>query len=646
MLTDTETRARTTLLPMKKNIYSYLCALLFLWSSNGLTAPSLSEGLDWTLPAYATQSVRGGLIGEDGNSDSEVNAIFLEIVWRLSEPVQGKFDWSNFQQRLDQTNKKVLVRLEVNSLCHAPAWATIPALKNKSLQFWKPQYVQQLTGFINEFANRYASNNKIIGVQLGIADGEYYQDDNQDGIPDRSDCPSSNNFSDLVYGSGRDGWGEFWVNSDLQEDTASITNGLTPNIFEASVKDIIDMYVKAFGIHKNKLAFTNFSAVFGSSTLDARLPSIIQYAINSGIGNREGEIEDWMRYTDNTYGVNLVTGNNNDSSCSMTFDENFANTIHNKYWGDENEFFGSEPWILEYGGPLSNQPYRFYMSSMRALQLRRNYISIRPEGLEIMRNNNDLYEYEYTPNASPLNSRLQTKFHSGDFVSYLSKTLGRTRADTPDAFVILGEKTLNPSSGLFPPEYKAANTSEPCLIDGGNRGYVTVDQFGRWLSVVSPTIADTSMRKDMPESEAYWGAGNLISDRNINQFYELYARKSNQMLFDINDQLMQERCATGCILDVKISFKDDNIRGLKLLHANGTSSMLMTRGGGQTRTANFTISGTFTNMHNNADFSIVTSDGSPLSVLMARVNIVKTIPGAAGLPGPYLPAILLLLGDK
>ncbi|MEE9337910.1 MAG: hypothetical protein V3U87_07500 [Methylococcaceae bacterium] len=581
----------------------------------GASISLLSEGMDWSLPLYTTQSSKGGMTGGNWNDDPEVSTNFMEVVWRLSEGVQGHFDWDDFQQRLDATNNKVLVRLEVNSQCHAPEWASIPYLENKSLQFWKPEYVMQLKGFINAFANEYAGNNKIIGVHLGIADGEYYQGNNN------SECPESDDFGNLVYGGGRDGWGEFWVNSTLGEDTASINNGLTPDNFEDTVKDIINMYVDAFGVHKNKLAFISYSGVFGPSAFDARLPSIINYAKAKGIGNREGEIEDWMRYTGNTYGVNLVTGNNIDKSCSMTFDEDFADSIQNKYWGDENEFYGPEDWVLDYGGPLSNQAYRFYMSSMRALQLRRNYISIRSEGLDYLKSINNQFEHQYTPDSAHP-ERLKTKFHSGDFITYLSKTLGRTRSDTPDAFVILGDKTLNPSFGLFPPEYKSGNTSEQCLIEGNDRGYVTINEFGRWLSVVSPTIADESMRKDMPVDEENWGAGNLISDRNINQHYELYARKSNEMLFDINDQLMQERCSNGCKIDVKISFKDDRIMGLQLVHTNGSSNVLTTQGGGQTRTVTFPVSGTFSNGYNNADFSIKTTDGSDLSVLMARINLL------------------------
>lgn len=601
-----------------------LSCSLFCFSLPAAAAnPSLSLGIDWMLPAYASQSANGGMILGSGSSsadDPDVTGDFLEVLWNHSEPQEGQFNFDDFRQRLAQANGNVLVRLEVNSNCHAPEWANLPYLDNQSLQFWKPAYLQKLTGFVNAFADEFKNNSKIVGVHLGIGDGEYYQDANDDGIPETSNCPTGNSFSDLVYGSGRTGWGEFWVDENLDEHVASEANGLTPAKFERSVKSIIDMYADAFGAYSHKLAFTSFG-VFGPAGYNARMPAIVSHSMGRGIGNRGGEIEAWMRYTNQVYGVDMQTGVSNDGSCLLTFDDSFADSIAGRYWGEENEFYGTEDWILDSGGPLSNQAYRFYVSSMRALQMRRNYVSVSSSGHRHLRSINNRYEYQYTGTGTR-DSSLLTKFRSGDFLTYLSKTLGRTRSDTPDAFVILGERTMSTYSGLYPPEYRAANTSEQCLIDAESRGYATVSEFGRWLSVVSPTTADTSMRKDMPEDENNWGL-NMIADRN-GAYYELYARKASSMLFDINDQLMQERCASGCDIEVKVVFKDDRRMQLQVEHAAGTSVQLATPGGGQTRTATFPISGMFINGFNDADFSVQTVDGSELSVLMARVNIVSS----------------------
>jgi len=621
----------TTTTPLRQVL---LTTLLGLSLPVGADEPDLSIGMDWSLPEYATQSPNGGLIVESGSSsanDPDAAGDFLEVLWRHSEPTDNQFDFSNFQQRLAQTSGKVLVRLEVNSNCHAPAWANLPHLDNQSLQFWKPAYINQLRDFVNAFANEFKDNSKIIGVHLGIGDGEYYQDADDDGIPESSLCPTGNSFDELVYGNGRDGWGEFWVNDNdiLREDEKSEANGLTPAIFESSAKEIIDIYADAFGAYSHKLAFTSFG-IFGPNAYNDRMPAIVDHSMQRGIGNRGGEIEAWMRYTHQVYGVDMRTGASNDGSCSLTFDENFADTINGRYWGDENEFYGDEEWILDSTGPLSNQAYRFYVSSMRALQMRRNYLSVFSSGQSHLRSINNQYEYQYTGTGTP-NSALLTKFHSGDFITYLSKTLGRTRSDTPDAFVMLGERTLVTSYGLYPPEY--LDSSEQCLIDAENDGYARVGEFGRWLSVVSSTSADPDMRKDMPDSEGNWGL-NMIAERD-NAYYELYARKSASMLFDLNDQLMQERCANGCGIEVKVVFRDDHQTTLQVSHAGGNSTLLATTGDGKTRTATFPISGTFSNGFGSADFSVHTGDGSEVSVLMARVNILDlSHPSAAQLNAP------------
>jgi hypothetical protein len=120
----------------------------------------------------------------------------------------------------------------------------------------------------------------------------------------------------------------------------------------------------------------------------------------------------------------------------------------------------------------------------------------------------------------------------------------------------------------------------------------------------------------------------MIAERD-NAYYELYARKSASMLFDLNDQLMQERCANGCGIEVKVVFRDDHQMNLQVSHAGGNSTLLATTGDGKTRTATFPISGMFSNGFGTADFSVHTGDGSEVSVLMARVNILGLSPPPA-----------------
>ena len=59
---------------------------------------------------------------------------------------------------------------------------------------------------------------------------------------------------------------------------------------------------------------------------------------------------------------------------------------------------------------------------------------------------------------------------------------------------------------------------------------------------------------------------------------------------------------------------------LQVIHERGLSKVMMTKGGGKTRTATFTIDSTFSNGLKKADFAIKTLDGSEVSVLITRIT--------------------------
>ena len=112
----------------------------------------------------------------------------------------------------------------------------------------------------------------------------------------RGDC---NNFA------LKDGWGEFNLKPDELLD-AQNQYGLTPELLESSTKRIIDMYADAFGGATSKLVFNNFDQFSWqdiATPYNAKMIPIANYALNRGIGNRDGQIEHWMRYTQKIYGM-------------------------------------------------------------------------------------------------------------------------------------------------------------------------------------------------------------------------------------------------------------------------------------------------------------------------------------------------------
>ena len=193
------------------------------------TPPHLLNGFDWSLPVNTPVDNTSGLIAENKANQPMINNQFLIVLWDKTNPKPGVYDFSHFEKQLNTlSHRKALVRLEVNSSCEAPAWVLqkLRVTSDKSLVFWDENYISLLRPYIQEFAKRYAGLPQIAGVQLGIADGDFI-----------GSCDDYDN---------KDGWGEFWMSPKALAE-AQQNFGLTPEIFESSSREIIDIYIKAFG---------------------------------------------------------------------------------------------------------------------------------------------------------------------------------------------------------------------------------------------------------------------------------------------------------------------------------------------------------------------------------------------------------------
>jgi len=70
-------------------------------------------------------------------------------------------------------------------------------------------------------------------------------------------------------------------------------------------------------------------------------------------------------------------------------------------------------------GPVENHPYIFMISSLRALQMRRNFMSL-----------------------TDMSNITHKDYKTQAFIKYLSLTMGKQYEDTPDAFVLMGERYI------------------------------------------------------------------------------------------------------------------------------------------------------------------------------------------------------------
>lgn len=549
------------------------------------TPPHFLPGFDWRLPKDTLATDYSGLIGDENNDPSIVKNTFIIVRWDQSNPRAAAFDFSRLESKLKRiAPQPALIRLEVNSSCEAPKWALqrLRQSSKKSLIFWDDVYLQLTQPFIQAFASRYAAHPQIIGVQLGLGDGEF------------GDAPDScENYSN------KRGWGEFWM-SPSERQEAEQRFGFNPDVFEAATKANVDLYAKAFGVHKNKLAFTNLGTLFtygeGAEPYNQKLKTIANYVLKQGLGNRDGAIERWMSYTDKVYGTRFSSMP--DGSCLMDFDENFTKQIRGRYWGTENEFYGNKDYVINEMGPVENHPYIFMISSLRTLQMRRNYLSI-----------TDMQEINHVD------------YKTQEFLRYLYLTLGKNISDTPDAFLLMGERYIAP--------YRLADQMDIDCVNK-HKDKVTVRSFGRWLSE-SPMNTQIenkpALKVTMPESENHWYQGYYLPD-GID--YEYFARESKQFAFDLNDQLSKKRCKVqgssgslqkGCLVDIKATFKDTVKTQLTAYVEEGKSATIQTLGDNKIKTVTFTLQSQFKNGLAGSDI-VLKSNEANIPLILLRVNFI------------------------
>ena len=544
------------------------------------TPPHFLAGFDWRLPENTQITNNSGLIAENTHDPDIVKNRFIIVRWDETNPQKGQYDFSKLASKLKKISpQKALIRLEVNSSCEAPKWAlsTLRQTKHKSLIYWDKSYQDLTRPYIQAFAKNFAANPQIIGVQLGLADGEFGE---------ASD--SCNNYDN------KRGWGEFWM-SPSERKEAENRFGFSPQVFTDETIANIDIYANAFGQYKSKLAFTNIGTLFtygeGAKPYNDNLKTVAQYALKNGLGNRDGAIERWMSYTDKIYGTEFHSMP--DGSCLMGMNETYIRQFKDRYWGTENEFYGNKDYVINDMGPVKNHPYIFMITSLRALQMRRNAFSM-----------------------SDMRNISHPDYKTKEFMKYLTLTLGKQYEDTPDAFVLMGERYITP--------YRLADQMDMDCVNN-NKNSVPVRSFGRWLaeSPINTKVENKpALKVTMPASENNWYQGYYLP-QGID--YEYFAREGTQFAFDVNDELSQTRCMNGCNVEIKATFKDTVKTKLQVQVVEGMSSQVETLGDNKIKTVTFTLNSTLQNQHQESTSKadvILFSEQQAIPLILMRINFL------------------------
>lgn len=549
-----------------------LAALLVLIFAAGRAAagsdpatPTQIDGMDWSLPASVGLSAHGGVWGDEWDAGlPDLHAVFTEVSWRDLNPAPGVFDFGAIDQVLARSDDRLILRVDWYGACSAPGWARddLRVMSDRTLVFWDESYRAALAPLARALGKRYAANPRLDALYLGFGDGQR-DGPGCDGPPD--------------------GWGEFWM-TDAALAEAEARFGLTPARLTSASKKLIDLFAGAFGQHAGKLAFTNIIRFQSGSDApyNRAVRALAPYLARRGVGMRNGEIETWGRYIDTVFGARLTPAPG--ATARLSTDESFARGIGNRHWGDENEFYGPEPYVTEVMGPYSNQGYRFYVSSLRSLQMRYNHIAILPDALAAL------------PTAP---------WDPQGLVRYQARTLGRGLTDTPDAFSMLGERYVRG-------EYLQGELAHSPALSGG---MLKIRGVERWLAETGDS--EPAMRIDMPDRQARWGQYTMPYDI----AYEYGARAARVFHFDLHDQLARARCTTACPVAIKVSYlgTPGGAETLRVETQDATTPALSLSRDTRIHTATFRLTSRFAGaLEHNGDI-VLRGGGGAVTVLMVRL---------------------------
>jgi hypothetical protein len=135
---------------------------------------------------------------------------------------------------------------------------------------------------------------------------------------------------------------------------------------------------------------------------------VSQYGLSKGFGTRGGFVEMYMYMLPKPH-----LGQGVDTNGYVTVNEKAPIIRTGAFSGDENEEY-AESWTHRFG-PLESFTYRYFTSSLRVIQMRRNYLLHSP--------------FSIYPAMLP----------------YVSQEMGRTVKDTPDVWCFLRESYLRPN---------------------------------------------------------------------------------------------------------------------------------------------------------------------------------------------------------
>jgi len=512
------------------------------------------NGWDWSLPNFvepAPNSLVGlqRIIGlkkayEPIDLKFKSNSVgILWVKWRDIEPVIGEYDFQPVIDRIIQaksTGSDIILRF----LCHSYSRGNdADSLKRGEAPLWlKDLGVPFLT---KDFKNR-PSDNLNFDPSNPAFHERYLKFVKQLG---KTNIPNMVKAAYVGYAShsfGDEGIGPLGENNPKANDA------------ELHVRERLD-------------AWEN---IFTGMTHKVFMGGVSYYGFKKGFGTRRGFVEMYMyRIPNNDMGQYV------DEDNYLCINENAPILANGGFHGEVNEEY-EEAWATaqrnyRFGTSTESFPYRYFTSSLRALQMRCTYIHT-------------------TGHLIP------------KMLPFISHELGRTVYDAPDVWSFLHTSYLK--EGNF-----TATENNGINLTDKNEG-VEVKNFERWLYQRDAKGYETQPAIKINQPIEMW----MIKP---GKYYDYIARKGQKIGFDIDDRWLKQNDS----LAIKVSYFDNSNGELKLCYNNNMASKSQTlNGDSQLKTVTFFVSGIKPNsMNNGFDFTIEAGN-STSDIIVSMVRVVRT----------------------
>ncbi|MCG3147125.1 MAG: hypothetical protein PCFJNLEI_00562 [Verrucomicrobiae bacterium] len=477
------------------------------------------EGFDWSLPDTApSPKAMFRARGQDPKMYPVPLLGNIMVSWRELEPEEGRYDFGVIAKKIEQRAAEGYRRFELHLL--ASIWAMefvdsegkiIPPEKLNEKQQGQRSRAPTAPAWLAQYNIPTKSAVGLVGEGCQITNFDIFHPAyhsrylkliralGETGIPQRPDLLAA--YVHIAsFTRGEEGEGDPPGQPHHKETV-----------------ERLQAWADAFKGNCGKLMF------LGNN------PDLLRIAYSLGMGQRNGYVERYLLHTHNP-----ALGQTIDTNGYLVVDESLPPIAENRVFGDENEEYDahSEGWVARFG-PRESWPHRYREATFRQLQMRRNYV------WEPVKSNDPYLTY------------------------YLACSLGRTIADTADAWCYLRESYVHENN-----------------VRKGK--VVPVKNFERWLLQRDSAGYETEPAHKIIYPPTVEGFIRTTYVKGYN--YDYVARKGKRFGFALDDRFLPKPAPVA----IKVTYYDEQPWKLVYPTATGPAARSVPcRGDGALRTATF-----------------------------------------------------------